>query len=86
MLLRRLLLAASLTLLPLGAWAGPVNINSADAATIAASLNGIGLKKAEEIVAYRKANGPFKSVDDLAKVKGVGKKTIEANRQLILLK
>jgi len=85
-LFRRFLLAVSLFVLPLGAWGAPININSADAAAIAANLNGIGLKKAEAIVAYRQANGPFKSVDDLRKVKGVGQKTIELNRQLILLK
>ena len=62
-----------------------VDINSADAKTLAESLNGIGLVKAEAIVAYRTANGPFKGIDDLAKVKGIGKKTIEANRSAIVI-
>lgn len=60
--------------------AGPVNVNTADAKTIAKELDGIGLAKAEAIVDYRKANGPFKGADDLARVKGVGKKTVERNR------
>lgn len=62
---------------------GPVDINTADAKTIAEGLSGIGMSKAEAIVAYREANGPFASADDLANVKGVGEKTVERNRDLI---
>jgi competence protein ComEA len=61
--------------------AEPVNINTADAATLAERLNGIGLAKAEAIVAHREANGPFRSVDQLASVKGIGLKTVEKNRE-----
>jgi competence protein ComEA len=64
-------------LLAPAALAGPVNVNSADAKTLAKELNGIGLSKAEAIVAHREKNGPFKSADDLAKVKGIGAKTVE---------
>ena len=63
--------------------ADKVDINSADAATLAAGLNGIGAAKAEAIVAYRTENGPFQSADDLEKVKGIGAKTVELNRDLI---
>ena len=59
------------------AFAEPVNINTADAATLAATIKGIGLKKAEAIVAYRQANGPFVHVDDLANVKGIVAKTVD---------
>lgn len=62
------------------AFAGPVDVNSADARTLAKELDGVGLSKAQAIVDYRKANGPFKSADDLARVKGLGKKTVERNR------
>ena len=65
--------------------AGPVNINTADAATLARELNGVGISKAELIVEYRDSHGAFKSADDLAKVKGIGKATIENNRENILL-
>jgi competence protein ComEA len=63
--------------------AEPVNINTADAATLAERLNGIGLSKAEAIVAYRNEHGPFKSVDQLADVRGVGLKTVDKNRELL---
>ncbi|HVH34007.1 ComEA family DNA-binding protein [Tahibacter sp. UC22_41] len=65
--------------------AQPVNINTADAGTIAANLKGVGQTKAEAIVAYREKNGSFKSADDLVKVKGIGDKTVAANREFILV-
>ncbi len=68
------------SLAPMLAWAGPVDINKADAATIAKELQGIGLSKAQAIVAYREKNGAFKTADDLSKVKGIGAKTLERNR------
>lgn len=61
------------------AWS--VDINTADAATLAAELNGVGEKRAEAIVEYRDANGPFKSVDDLLSVKGIGPALLEKNRE-----
>ncbi|KRE88408.1 competence protein ComEA [Frateuria sp. Soil773] len=64
--------------------ATPVNVNKADAATIAEALDGIGQSKAEAIVAYRDAHGPFKSVEELAQVKGIGQATLERNRAAIL--
>ncbi|MGH8250052.1 MAG: ComEA family DNA-binding protein [Steroidobacteraceae bacterium] len=67
-------------LLASNAIAGPVNINTADAKTLAKELQGIGMAKAEAIVTHRQKNGPFKSADDLGKVKGLGKKLIEQNK------
>ena len=63
--------------------AGPVNINTADAAALAANLHGIGPAKAQAIVEHRQANGPFKSADQLAAVKGIGLATVEKNRERI---
>jgi competence protein ComEA len=60
--------------------AGPVNINTADATTLARELKGIGLKRAQAIVDYRGQYGLFRSADELALVKGIGPKAIEANR------
>lgn len=65
--------------------AEPVDINTADAKTLAAKLNGVGPKSAEAIVAYRTKHGPFKRVEDLDNVKGIGKKTIEKNRANIVV-
>ncbi len=72
-------LVAATLLAPI-AIAGPVDVNTADAKTLARELDGVGQAKAEAIVSYREKNGPFKSADDLAKVKGLGKKLIEQNR------
>ncbi|HZF26459.1 MAG TPA: ComEA family DNA-binding protein [Steroidobacteraceae bacterium] len=73
------------SLLSTGAFADPVNINTADARTLAKELSGIGLSRAQAIVDYREKNGPFKSVDELAKVKGIGTKVVEQNRANIRL-
>lgn len=63
--------------------ADTVDINSADAATLAEVLNGVGPAKAEAIVAHRKANGAFESADQLVEVKGIGLATVEKNRDRI---
>lgn len=62
-----------------------VSINKADAATLADVLTGIGLKKAERIVAWRKQNGDFKSLDQLLDIKGIGEKTLSKNRHKLKL-
>lgn len=78
--------AAMLSMLsPIVAWAGPVDINTADAETISAELKGIGMAKARAIVEYREKHGPFKSADDLSLVKGIGERTVEINRDDILV-
>lgn len=81
----RLVFALALVLPAFSFAATPVNINQADAATIAKSLDGIGAAKARAIVTWRDANGPFKTVDDLAHVKGIGKSTLARNKDAILL-
>ena len=64
--------------------ANQVDVNTADAKTLAETLEGIGLVKAEAIVAYRNAHGPFQSIDDLARVKGIGRRIVEDNRDVIV--
>ena len=66
--------------------AAPVNINTADAKTLASNIKGVGERKAEAIVQYRAKHGPFKSADDLTKVKGIGPQLIEKNRDVLLVK
>ncbi|MGB2119873.1 MAG: ComEA family DNA-binding protein [Porticoccaceae bacterium] len=63
----------------------PVNVNKASATRIAAAMKGVGLKTASAIVAYRQANGPFKSIDELAEVKGIGMATLRKNARVIVL-
>ena len=62
------------------AFAGPVNVNTADASTIAKELDGIGMARAQAIVDWRRQNGAFASLADLQKVKGVGARILEMNR------
>ena len=62
-----------------------VNINTASAEEIAAALNGVGLSKAQMIVDYREQNGPFAHIDELVNVKGIGLRTVDKNRDAILL-
>ncbi len=83
---KSMLLLAAAIIFPMAAFAGPVNINTADAATISAELEGVGLTRAQAIVDYRKAHGPFKSYEDLTLVKGIGTRTVDINRANILFK
>jgi len=80
-LLKSLLL--SLALAASAFAADKVDINRADAPELAATLNGVGLTKAEAIVAHRDQNGPFESADQLAEVKGIGLRTVDKNRERI---
>jgi competence protein ComEA len=66
-----------LALMSFNVLAAPININKVDAKTLADSVKGIGLKKANAIVKYRTKHGSFKSIDDLRNVKGIGEKTIK---------
>lgn len=67
------------------AMAGMVDINKADAATIAKELKGVGPAKAKAIVDYRTAHGAFKSVDELRNVHGIGDKLLARIRSDISL-
>ena len=77
--------AMLLMLASFGVLAAPIDINTADASTLATELTGIGIAKAEAIVAYRETNGPFKQLDELVKVKGVGEKILEKNRAILVI-
>lgn len=79
-LLTKTLVACLLAFGLASANAEPLDINSADAPTIAATISGIGPARAAAIVDFRKENGPFGSVDDLVLVKGIGMATIDRNR------
>ena len=72
----KFLISAALSLTCVTVSAAPVAINTSDATTIAASLSGIGLSKAQKIVDYCQANGCHKP-EDLLNIKGIGPKTLE---------
>jgi len=57
-----------------------VNINTASAARLADEIKGVGPRLAKRIVDYRLKNGPFESVEQLARVRGIGSRLIESNR------
>ena len=71
----KLILSLLLTVLTLLA----VDINHADTKELTI-LKGIGVKTAQKIVDYRTKHGCFGSIEDIVKVKGIGKKTLEKNR------
>lgn len=62
-----------------------VNVNTADAETLALALDGIGESRAMDIIAHREEHGPFESVDALQEVSGIGPATVERNRERVLL-
>ena len=62
-----------------------VNINQDSVKAIARVLEKIGPSKAKRIVSYREKHGPFKAVDELKKVKGIGKEIVTLNRSKIRL-
>jgi competence protein ComEA len=57
-----------------------ININTANAENLSRAFKGIGPKRAEAIVHYREAHGAFKSVQELAQVKGIGRAFVERNQ------
>ncbi len=79
----KLLIAAVSLLFTSLVWA-QVNINSANAETLQ-SLNGIGKAKAEAIIKHRETHGPFRSLEELTEVKGIGDKMLEKIRAELIV-
>ncbi len=77
-IIKKTLLAVCL-LIPTLLFAETVNINTADKEALMTSIKGVGEKRAEAIIAYREQNGSFKSVEELAEVRGVGPSIVEKN-------
>ncbi|MDA1074587.1 MAG: helix-hairpin-helix domain-containing protein [Proteobacteria bacterium] len=78
-----MLMAQSANALPPGE---RININTADAATLAEVIDGVGLRRAEAIVRYRDENGAFKDVLELTNVKGIGEHTVTQNQDRLSVK
>jgi competence protein ComEA len=64
---------------------GKINLNKATVEELS-QLKGIGMKYAERIVQYRDKNGPFKNVEDILNVQGIGPRTLEKNKDRIIVK
>ena len=79
------LLLTFILLFSASAFAEKLNINTATAEQIAASMSGIGESKAKAIVEYRDTHGKFKSIESLVNVDGIGEKTVDRNRDKITL-
>ena len=82
-LLNGMLLAGASVLVPGLLLAGPVNINTADAKTLAEELDGIGPALAAAIVRDREENGRYEAPEDIMRVSGVGPRVLENNREFI---
>ena len=82
---KRVLSAWLLSLLPATLLGGPVNINTADAETLAMELSGVGPALAAAIVADREANGMFTTPEALTRVRGIGSRILELNEGNILV-
>lgn len=74
-------LLAALAFAPFAAFAGPVDVNSADADALARELTGVGPSKARAIVEYRESHGPYETPEDLLAVQGIGPRTLEEIRE-----
>ena len=80
--MKKLLLALAMCLALAGTAAAVVNINTATKEELT-TIKGIGDKRAQEIIDYRKKNGDFKSVDELEKVPGIGPGTMKQIRSQV---
>lgn len=80
-----LVLALSLSTAALAAENAQVDVNTATAEQLSETLVGVGASKAEAIIAYREENGPFRDIDELINVRGIGMATVDNNRERIRL-
>lgn len=83
--MRKWAILAVSAFVPVCALAGTVDLNTADASTLAKELDGIGLARAKAIVEYREKNGQFRSVDEILNVKGIGPQVLEQNKSSLKL-
>lgn len=58
-----------------------IDLNKANLSQLAGSFKGIGKKRAEAIIAYRESHHGFKSLEELAEVKGIGQHFLDTHRE-----
>lgn len=85
-IMKRLALVALLAFSLPAFSADKLNINTATAHQLATTMKGVGKHKADFIVDYRHKHGPFINLDQLKKVKGIGNKTVDDNRDKLTVK
>jgi len=73
--------AAAVLLLSGHAWGEGVNLNSASVEELDKGLRGVGRGRAMAIVEYRDQHGPFTTIEEITKVRGIGRATLEINRE-----
>ena len=79
-MLKKIIFTLCILLFTIGSALAALNINTAGQEQLQ-ELSGIGPAKAQAIIEYRDSNGPFQSVDDLVKVRGIGAKTLDNLRE-----
>lgn len=84
-LLKRCILVLLLSIPAILYAGGAVNINTADKETLM-TIKGVGERRAEAIIQYRKENGPFTNIDQLAEIRGIGRSLIDSNRDTLVVK
>lgn len=82
----RNVLLGFILLLSFATYAENIDINTADVKALAKNIKGIGDKKAQAIVDYRTEHGNFTAVEELTKVKGIGKKIVDKNKASLFVK
>lgn len=85
-LIKKLFLILLLTVPCYLSAAEKININTASKEVLMSEIKGVGEKRADAIIAYRKENGPFKTVDELSEVSGVGESIVEKNKDSLTVK
>ena len=85
-LIHSIIFTLLLALPVIGFSAEVININTADKETLMEVIKGVGEKKAEAIIQYRKEHGAFKSVDELSNVQGIGEAIVEKHRSMLTTK
>ena len=82
----RILLTFLALTVSISVYADPIDINVADAPALSKNIKGVGVMKAQAIIAYRNEHGLFSNIDELTKVKGIGVKLMEKNRDSLFVK
>lgn len=79
-----IVLALVMSLVPTVMAQGKIDLNAATTDELV-QIKGIGEKYAQRIIEYREKNGPFRQIEDIMKVKGIGPKTFESIKESLII-